>query len=81
MITIERKDLPKITLRGLKVKDTFECAGNYYIVTEVYIEGDGDEDEEMVKITVNLETGEAKRSFCKTDTLRIVNLELKEKNE
>lgn len=76
MITIERNKLPKITLKDLKVKDTFECAGNYYLVIE-YDDGEG----EPIKIAINLETGEAKGFFCKTDILRIVSLEMKEKNE
>lgn len=76
MITIERNETPKITLSQLKVRDTFECACNYYIVTECE-----DTDEDVLKFAVNLETGESRVGFNKNETLRKVNLEMKEKKE
>lgn len=73
MITIEReKVLSTITLGQLKQKETFECAGQYYIVS-VY---EYDE-EETTKIAINLVTGVAREGFSKMDILRKVNLSMK----
>ncbi len=74
MITIEKNAAPKVHLSQLKVKDTFECAGRYYIVAE----HEYDEDETLTKFAVDLETGEVREGFNKNENLRSVNLTMKE---
>ena len=76
MITILlREELPQVTLGQLKVKETFECSGSYYIVTE----HECNEEETNTKLAVDLETGEIREGFNKNEMLRSVNLEMKEK--